>query len=346
MGSQFTGNQAQPQLEAILHIIGELVEVARESNSEIMQECAVGLDGTLLRTRQSELLKEFKGTMLAVQNMASKAVYEVETNLGSLENLPGVNSESEINRLLGCTLLGRRPSYKIRDSMSGIPSPELATYDEAISMSSSNFGRPIVALQPTLRNVWVIQHAYTKLLNYKETLIQRYLAAADQSAVASRRISREYYEDLGLGKLPSKNKLGNLLDVKYSSYNHATHDLQIVLVFKEQDGTLKYVEAVKGDQVDVGSGEEHSQYLILPVTEASIKNLYDAYRSLRKATSEQRRATKDKEFAAKLPVDEMDELQRQFSSAQSGLLDEVNISNTRKRRRMAGDEGEEGEDTN
>ncbi|KAI2783883.1 hypothetical protein F4815DRAFT_317774 [Daldinia loculata] len=340
MESQTTANQAQPQLGVLLQGIGKLVEAALSSNSAIVQDHAIKSDSTLLRSRQSELLKEFKDMMLAVQNRASKAIYEVETKLGSLEDLPGVSPGSEVNRLLGCTLLGRRPSYKLRDSVHGIPRPQLVTYDEASPMLPQNFGDPIVALQPTLRNVWVIQHAYAKLLNHKEVLIQQYLAAADESAVVSRKISREYYEDLSLGQLPSKNKLGNLLDVKHSSYNHATHDLQIVLVFKELDGSLKYVEAVKGDPVNIGNDKENGQYLVLPVAEASIKNLYDAYRSLRKATSEQRRATKDKEFAAKLPVDEMDELQKRFSSTGSGLLNETNVSSTRKRRRMVDDDGE------
>ncbi|KAI0106833.1 hypothetical protein F4814DRAFT_71371 [Daldinia grandis] len=340
MEPQTTTNQTQPQLEVILQGIGKLVEAALSSNNAIVQDHVVKSDSTLLRSRQSELLKEFKDMMLAVQNKASKAIYEVETKLGSLEDLPGVDPGSELNRLLGCTLLSRRPSYKLRDSVDGMSRPQLVTYDEASPKLPQSFGDPIVALQPTLRNVWVVQHAYAKLLNHKEALVQQYLAAADESAVVSRKISREYYEDLSLGQLPSKNKMGNLLDVKHSSYNHATHDLQIVLVFKELDGSLKYVEAVKGDPVSIGNDEEDGQYLVLPVAEASIKNLYDAYRSLRKATSEQRRATKDKEFAAKLPVDEMDELQKQFSSTGSGLLAETNVSSTRKRRRMVDDDGE------
>ncbi|KAK6949668.1 hypothetical protein Daesc_009751 [Daldinia eschscholtzii] len=338
MESETVSKQIQPQLEIILRGIGGLVEVAFESNDAIVQNDAIKSDTVLLRTQQSELLKEFEDMILAVQKRASKAVYEVKTRLGLLEDLPGVIAGGELNSLLGCTLLGRRPSYKLRDAVDALPCPQLVTYDETNPMPPENLRDAIVTLQPTLRNVWVVQHAYAKLLNYKEILIQRYLAAADESALKSRKVSREYYEDLSLAKLPSKNKLGNLLDVKYSSYNHATHDLQIALVFREPNGSLRYIEAVKGDPVDIESNE-NGQYLALPATETSLRNLYDAYRSLRKATSEQRRATKDKEFASKLPVDEMDELQRQFSSAGAGLVDKTKNSKTRKRRRTLDDDG-------
>ncbi|KAI1800313.1 hypothetical protein F4811DRAFT_33766 [Daldinia bambusicola] len=339
MDSQTTSNQAQPQLGIILRDIGELVGAALESNNIIVQDDANKADALLLRTRQSKLLKEFEDMMLTVQKRASKAIYEVKKELRLLEDLPGVITGGELNNLLGCTLLGRRPSYKLRDPVDAIPCPRLVTYDDSNPMPSDNLGDTTVTLQPTLRNVWVVQHAYATLLNYKEMLVQRYLAAAEEDAVKSRRISREYYEDLGLAQLPSKNKLGNLLDVKYSSNNYATHDLQVVLVFNEFNGGLRYIEAVKGDPVDIGNNE-NGQYLTIPATETSLKNLYDAYRSLRKTTSEQRRATKDKEFAAKLPVDEMDELQRQFTSVGAGLADETKDKRTMKRRRMLDDDNE------
>ncbi|KAI1463240.1 uncharacterized protein F4812DRAFT_453693 [Daldinia caldariorum] len=333
---------AQPQLGIILRGIGELVEAALEANNMIVQDDAVKPDALLLRTRQSELLKEFEDVILTVQKRASKAIYDVKTKLRLLEDLPGIITGGELNSLLGCMLLGRRPSYKLRDPVDAVPCPQLVTYDDTNPAPPHNLGDTTVALQPTLRNVWVVQHAYATLLNYKEMLIHRYLAVAEESAVKSRKISREYYEDLSLAQLPSKNKLGNLLDVKYSSSNYATHDLQIVLVFKEFNGGLRYVEAVKGDLVDIGNNE-NGQYLAIPATETSLKNLYDVYRSLRQTTSEQRRATKDKEFAAKLPADEMDELQRQFSSAGAGLVDDTKDSRNKKRRRMLDDDGHDDE---
>lgn len=126
-----------------------------------------------------------------------------------------------------------------------------------------------------------------------------------------------------------------------------------------------FVEAVTGDtivvnhdvvvDVDVDNTHGYSRsggaHLILPVTEASIRTLYDAYRALRAATSTQRRASKDRVFAATLPVDEVAELEKQFSFGGAGASAGVRgvggsepeighgeSTTGRKRRRMLEDE--------
>ncbi|KAI1414188.1 hypothetical protein F5Y13DRAFT_23056 [Hypoxylon sp. FL1857] len=334
-------DEAQPpQLEIILQSIDELM------NSAILQH-ATSSDDTSLRSRHLALEK-FKEMMVTVQRKAAKATHEVETKLGlisqrgmslivddaSLEDLVGVSLASNLNRLLGRMLSAGKQSYKLRDFSTGATSPQLVIDGDAAASFPMNPENATVVLQPTLRNVWVIQHAYAKLLNHKEHLIKQYLEEADPSVLLSRKFSREYYEELGLANLPSKNKLGNLLDVKSSSHHHANHDMMIVLVFMDFNGNHQYVEAVTGDSVDMSPNSQNNSYLILPVTEASVKKLYDAYRSLRKATSEQRRAAKDKEFAANLPVDAMDELQNFFKFGGSG---EPSQTSGNKKRRMLDD---------
>lgn len=127
------------------------------------------------------------------------------------------------------------------------------------------------------------------------------------------------------------------------------------------DGSPTFVEAVTGDTIimdhDVnvnnaqGDNSIGGAHLILPVTEASIRTLYDVYRTLRGATSAQRRASKDRAFAATLPVDEVAELEKQFNFGGVGVSTGVNgVSGSgpglgpgentmgRKRRRMLEDE--------
>ncbi|KAI1372348.1 hypothetical protein F4677DRAFT_432633 [Hypoxylon crocopeplum] len=340
-------DRGQPyQLDTILRSIDELVVATLALNETITQQHAASSDDdndTSLRSGQSALLKEFKDLMVAVQSKASKATHELETKLGidaqliesPLKDLAGVGPGSELNRILGCTPLGAKQSYKLRDLSAGTPSPLLITDDGTAQQNPSG---PVIVLQPTLRNVWVVQHAYMKLLNHKEKLIKQYLDAADPSAGVSRKFSREYYEDLSLANLPSKNKLGNLLDVKPSSYNDASHDMEIILLFVDLDGNFQYVEPVTGNTINIDRVTGSNTYLVLPVAEASIKKLYDVYRSLRKATSDQRRATKDREFAAKLPVDEMDELEKQFNFTGGDVSAGANGSSSKKRRRMLDDD--------
>lgn len=331
-----------PQLAVILQTIDELV------NNIILQHTNNG-DENSAGSRQSAL-KSFKEMMIAVQRKTSKATHEVEAKLGHssqlghglvtdapLEDLIGVSPESELNQVLRRMLLDGKSSYKLCTLLTSPPSPQLVTDEDTAASLSLKPGEPIVVLQPTLRNVWVIQHAYAKLMNYKENLIKRYLATADPSVGLSRKFVREYYEELALANLPSKNKLGNLLDIKRSSYNDANYDMMIVLVFMTPDSNFRYVEAVTGNTVDMGIGDESSSYLVLPASEASIKKLYDAYRSLRKATSEQRRASKDKSFAATQLADAMDGLQKQFDFGSSGEPIQTNGSGSKKRRRMLED---------
>ncbi|OTA94955.1 hypothetical protein M434DRAFT_235861 [Hypoxylon sp. CO27-5] len=331
-----------PQLAVILQSIDELV------NDIILQYTNNGGENSV-RSRQSAL-KSFKEMMITVQRKTSKATHEVEAKLGPssqlghglvtdapLEDLIGVSPESELNRVLRRMPLGDKLSYKLRTLPTSPASPQLITEEDTAASLSLNPEEPVVVLQPTLRNVWVVQHAYMKLVNYKENLIKQYLAAVDPGVALSRKFVREYYEDLSLANLPSKNKLGNLLDIKRSSYNNANHDMMIVLVFTNSDFSYRYIEAVTGNSVDVDTQDENTPYLVLPASEASIKKLYDVYRSLRKATSEQRRATKDKLFAANLPTDAMDELQKQFNFGSSGEPTETNGSGSKKRRRMLED---------
>ncbi|KAI2467595.1 hypothetical protein F4781DRAFT_401449 [Annulohypoxylon bovei var. microspora] len=349
---QPTDTDEPHQLGLILQNIDELTKETLLLNETIVQQHDTNSDDTSFHSRQSALLEKFKDIMIAVQRKTSKAVHEVEIKLGPnsqpglshdigdalLETLVGVSLESEPNRVLGQILLGGKQSYKLRNIVTSIPSPHMLVDDDTTALPPMNPGDPFVVLQPTLRNVWVVQHAYARLQNHKEKLIKEYLASADPSLGLSRKFAREYYEVLSLANLPSKNKCGNLLDVKRSSYNQATHDMMIVLLFLNPDGSPRYVEAVTEDDVNPDGEVDKSSYLVLPVAEASIKKLYDTYRSLRKATSEQRRAAKDKEFAAQLPMDAMDELEKQFNFGGSENSDRPNGGSSKKRRRMLDDE--------
>ncbi|KAI0380333.1 hypothetical protein F5Y04DRAFT_103482 [Hypomontagnella monticulosa] len=353
---QTGGDQAQPeQIRAIFRNVDELVEAVLASNDALKQQNAVASDSPSLRPRQSALLKEFRDLMIAIQSKTSKAICEVETVLkpelqaelgsaigdASLEDLAGVSQRSEVNRLLGCLSSSSKPSYKLRNFTANTPIPQLIIADDdgATVLPHDSEG-PIVVLQPTLRNVWVVQHAYARLVTHKTDLIKQYLAAVDPSVGVNKKYLREYYEDPGLANLPSKSKLGNLLDVKMSSQNHATHDMMIILVFTDINGNSEYVEAVGGDAITIDYTKEYSPYLILPATEGSIRMLYDTYRSLRKVTADKRRATKDKEFAATLPIDAMAALEAQFSFAENEKLGGKESTNTKKKRRRMLDDDE------
>ncbi|KAI1089179.1 hypothetical protein F5B19DRAFT_383599 [Rostrohypoxylon terebratum] len=300
----------------------------------------------------SQLLETFKDAMITIQRKTSKAIHEVETKLGPnsqlghnhevtdapLEDLAGVSAESEANRMLGQIRSGGKPSYKLRNQFANDPSPRLIVdNDDATAQQPTNPEDIFVVLQPTLRNVWVVQHAYARLQNHKEHLIKEYIASVDPGTALSRKFAREYYEDLGLANLPSKHKLGNLLDVRRSSHNQATHDMMIALRVQNSDGSARYVEVVTEADVNP-TGEVDGSYVVFPVAEASIKMLYDTYKALRKATSEQRRAARDKEFAANLPVDAMDELEKQFNIGSTEKLDQTDGNHSKKRRRMLDDE--------
>ncbi|KAI1440994.1 hypothetical protein F5Y02DRAFT_319440 [Annulohypoxylon stygium] len=300
----------------------------------------------------SQLLETFKDAMTTIQRKTSKALHEVETKLGPnsqfgssheianapLEDLAGVNVESEANRMLGQVRSGGKPSYKLRNHLASDPSPRLIVDNDATAPQATNPEDIFVVLQPTLRNVWVVQHAYARLQNHKEQLIKEYIASVDPGTALSRKFAREYYEDLGLANLPSKNKLGNLLDVKCSSHNQETHDMMIVLRVQNPDGSARNVEVVTEADVNPTGEVDGGPYVVFPVAEASIKMLYDTYKALRKATSEQRRAARDKEFAASLPVDAMDELEKQFNIGSSEKPDQADGNHSKKRRRMLDDE--------
>ncbi|RYP63406.1 hypothetical protein DL771_009304 [Monosporascus sp. 5C6A] len=314
MAQPATAEQAQPhQIGTILRNIDELVSEVLSKNEAILGNNAGKLDGR-------------------IQRKASKAIHEVESKLGPsaqaghvqgitdalLQDLPGLQPDDELNRLLGRTELNGKQSYKLREFFP--PSfiiPELATDDG--DMLSQQRKDHVVVLQPTLRNVWVIQHAYAKLLKHKEGLIKRYLDTVDPKAINSRKFSREYYEDLGLANLPSKNKLVSYLMSRV----------------QPSQGGFESIEAVTGDRVVMDDNIKSSN-LILPVTEASIRKLYGVYRSIRKATSEERRASKDKLFAATQPVNEVDTLEEQFNFTGGGEAGETGTG--RKRRRMLDDD--------
>ncbi|KAK7748247.1 hypothetical protein SLS62_008799 [Diatrype stigma] len=373
--SQTTAAPAPPiQITLILQSIDQLVNAVLSSNGTVSQGLSSSLgsgtenyDASFRPVHQANALKTFRDWMIEVQRKASKAMHEVETKLGPevqalgqshrhsiatdapLQDLPGVDPNTELNRALGRTELNGKQSFKLRDIVTSrlpssiIMSPQVVVADDgAAVLPPSHYGTSsgedkshMVVLQPTLRNVWVLQHAYAKLLNYKEGLIMQYFASAIEPTSGppmSRKFAREYYEVPSLANLPSKDKLGNLLDVRSSTYHsNATGDIMLVLVMPPDgngDGSPTFVEAVTGDtiivdqdvnvDVDVDVDNTHgdksgSAHLILPVTEASIRMLYDAYRALRGATSAQRRASKDRAFAATLPVDEVDELEKQFN---------------------------------
>ncbi|KAI1393035.1 uncharacterized protein F4822DRAFT_148962 [Hypoxylon trugodes] len=339
--------QAQRQpVETILRGIDELVERTISDNTNLEQNAA-NTDVVSLRFHQSALLKRFKGIMIEIQSKAAKATHDIESKLGpdsqlghmnpavndALEDLVGVPHDSDLNRVLGRTYLNDKQSFKLRNFSTGSPDPRIIVSDDSNVLFPSADG-PIVILRPTLRNVYVVQHAYVRLLNHKEKLIKDYFDSADLGVGSSRKFSREYYENLSLANLPSKNKLGTLLDVKHSSFSHSTQDLGLALVYTNPDGRLQCVEAVTGEVLNI-RGDNESSYIILPVAEVSIKKLYDTYRSLRDVTSEQRRAAKDKEFASKLPIDEMDVLTKQLGDGESNG---AGGGNSKKRRRMLDDD--------
>ena len=344
-----------PQIETIHQCIDSLVSDVLSSSDAAYQSHSSGLDDASRRAYQANALKTFRELMTDVQSKVSRAVHEVEQKFGpwvtqardahavadvALQDLAGISPDHELNRFLGRLEPGGKASYKLRDFRDRLPSsiiiPEIRV---ATTAQTQDNKRHAVFLQPTLRNVWVVQHAYVKLLNHKENLIKRYLSAAEFAPGASRKFHRDYYEDLSLANLPSKNKLGNLLDVQGSSYdNDATGDMMIVLVsLVSGSDSPVYTEAVTGDAISmdnsVGVGSGH---LVLPVTEASIRELYDTYKSLREATSEQRRASKDKAFAATQPIDEVAELEKQFNCATG--VESSGENTSRKRRRMLEDE--------
>ncbi|KAI1400249.1 hypothetical protein F4819DRAFT_381010 [Hypoxylon fuscum] len=267
---------------------------------------------------QSDLLQQIQGAMAMIQSQLPEETHEVETQLGPvahasipLQDLVGVNQSSELNQILGLVHLGDNHFYKLRNRVVDTTDFQLAIEDEALPNNFSSTSS-VVVLQPTLRNVWVLQHAYAKLLNHKENLIQRYLDETDRDAEESGEFSREYYEELDLANLPSKNKLGNLLDVNYSSLNDAAHEMMLVFAYVDIGGITQYAEAVTGTDINIDRNNDNDSYLILPVVEDSIKKLYDTYRTLRKATSEQRQASKDKALTAGQPVNTVEELQEKF----------------------------------
>ncbi|KAI5857385.1 hypothetical protein GGS23DRAFT_587835 [Durotheca rogersii] len=335
-----------PQIAIILRNIDELVENSLALNENARARYA-GNDADL-RDHQSSLLGAFRELMVAVQSKTAKAIHEVETKIGhpahasiaptavSLNNLPGVDPASDLNRLLGCQAHpSGKVSYKLREFATDLADIELVVESDGTAPGLSHRG-PAAVLQPTLRNVWVIQHAFIKMLKHKEELVKNYLDGADLKAGTSRKYLREYYEDLSLANLPWKSKLGNLLDVKRSSFEITAHDLTVVLAVPAPGG-LKYVEAVTGNVLSEKVKDDRTSHLVLPVTEASMKKLYDTYRSLRKGTSSQRRATKDKDFAATQPVDAVAELEKMFNFSGREPFDVVSGGN--KRRRLLDDDG-------
>lgn len=250
------------QLQVIRQNIDELVSAVISSNDAAISQnqnrtagggsSAEHLDDASLRAHQANAIKTFKDLMIEIQRKTSKAVHEVESKLGPsmqaghangvadalLQDLPGVAPGSELNRALARTELHGKQSYKLRDVVtanlpSSIVVPQIVVADDGGAAMLPVLGghegnHHVVVLQPTLRNVWVVQHAYAKLIHHKEGLIAQYLAtatAADTSnggrAVAggaagsnaagpppppSRKFAREYYEVLGLANLPSKDK--------------------------------------------------------------------------------------------------------------------------------------------
>ncbi|KAI1764707.1 hypothetical protein GGR53DRAFT_520147 [Hypoxylon sp. FL1150] len=326
-------DHAQPQqVAAILRSIDELVEATLESNKAAVElHTTANSDDASLRSHQSALLQGFKDLMVTIHSKVSKATHDVEMKLGPadrshvvtdslLQDLVEVDAGSKPNQYLGRIDLNGKPSYKLREFEAGVEDFQLAVDDGSVvgPPPPQDPGSPLVVLEATQRNVWVLQHAYAKILQHKENLIKEYLDAVDPKAGVTRRVAREYYEDLGLANLPTKKKLGNLLDVKQTSSDYATHDLTLVLVSTDRDnGSLQYVEPVSGNSIHLDRNNGNGQYLVLPVTEAGMKKLYDAYRWARKATSDQRRTESEREFAAKqnpdLQGDVMDGLQKQLS---------------------------------
>ncbi|KAI0179057.1 hypothetical protein GGR52DRAFT_534632 [Hypoxylon sp. FL1284] len=358
----FTQTQ-QHHIEAILRSIDEVTQATLESNKAAVQQNAASPDDPSLRSCQSALLRDFKDMMTTVHSNVSKATHEVESQLGpkahadrshvvtdsQLNDLVGVDTSSDPNRHLGYVDIRGKQSYKLRDFAAGTDI-QLAIDDNDNPGASSlqDNHDSVVVLRPTLRNVWVIQHAYAKISKHKEGLIKQYLAIVRPEAGVSHKFLREYYEDIGLANLPSKKKLGNLLDVARSSYNHETHDLTLILAFMDHDGIVKCVEPVTGDVINIEQSKDSRTYLILPMVEASLKKLYDVYRSVRIATSELRRADKNNPFAVQLRTDQtqaadiMEGLEKQFGSIGGMDLSSSDVSSDKrntKRRRPLDDVG-------
>lgn len=242
------------QLEVIQNNINELVSAVFSSNDAAVSAFSKSPqsveDAAALRTHQANAIQTFRDLMIEVQRKTSKAIHEVELKLGPsaagyatndgvtdddalLQDLPGVKLDSELYRTLGRMELHGKQSYKLRDIVTAhLPAsiivPQIIVADDGAGnamappyANNSGEGNHVVVLQPTLRNVWVVQHAYTKLLNYKEGLIAQYLkeviadSSADPSKAGggsttgpppSRKFAREFYEVPGLANLPSKNK--------------------------------------------------------------------------------------------------------------------------------------------
>lgn len=236
------------QITLILQNIDQLVNAVLSSNDAFSQNLSSSNssgpedeNASLRAAHQTNALKTFREWMIEVQRKASKAMHEVETKLGPgvqalgqthhhgvatgapLQNLPGVDPNTELNRTLGRTELNGKQSFKLRDTITSrlpssiIISPRIVVADDGAARlpslhyaTSSGDGKGhVVVLQPTLRNVWVLQHAYAKVLNYKEGLIMQYFASAAEPISGppmSRKFAREYYEVPSLANLPSKDK--------------------------------------------------------------------------------------------------------------------------------------------
>ncbi|XXH05335.1 hypothetical protein Hte_011761 [Hypoxylon texense] len=342
----------QQQLQTILRGIDELTETTLKAN----------VGASSLPSTQAALMQFFKKAMHKIKGKAYQASHEIEIKLApnvhadsQLEDLVGVDAGSDLNRRLGTIKLKGRPSYKLRDFTSGAEAVNLIVDQGPVTFPPPQ-GLQVVLL-PTLRNVWVLQHAFASILRHKESLIQEYLDAAGSAPGVKRKFVREYYEQTSLMYLPQKQQLGNLIDVKSSPYTHETHDLTLILQFQDHhDGSPRYEEPVTGeiihgvDQTDGGG----NSYLILPAVEASLQKLYGAYRAARVATSNERQATKDGKVAAALRADAgedaMESLEQQFSSIGGpdfhGTGGDVGSrgenSRSKKRRRVLDDDAGQG----
>ncbi|OTA98101.1 hypothetical protein M426DRAFT_28780 [Hypoxylon sp. CI-4A] len=316
-----SSDHTQPdKLGIILHSIDDLMKDALATNETLLQQNAASPDNGLLRSRQSSLLEQFRTMMVTIHSKASKLTHDIETELepiiaeASLEDLIGVDLKGGLNQSLGRMELAGKPCYKLRNAAPTIQIPRLMVEDGS-SSSATSPTRPedyVVVLDATLRNVAVIRHAYANIITHKEDLIKKYFDTVDNNILSSRKFKREQYEVLGMGALP-KTSYGNLLDIKHSSHHQSTHDMMIALAVEAPNGEVQYLEAVSNQKFKSGLVGKTNDYLVLPVAEATLKMLYDTYKSLRQVTSDQRRATRDKAFASTQPADEVDELTNQFN---------------------------------
>ncbi|KAI2622362.1 hypothetical protein GGR54DRAFT_638698 [Hypoxylon sp. NC1633] len=304
-GDQAVTGEPQPhQLGAILRSIDELVEATLASNEPVANE------GSELSAFQwppaLKKLDEFNDMMTAVRNKVSEAMREVQAGLGVrkvLKDLVSVGPMDKKNQLLSRSKGVKQQSqqsFKLREFSAGITNPQLINKVDADTTSQSNFVDPFLVLKPTRRNVAVLHHAYARLLRYKEAAIKSYLASVDPRSAANRYFKRDNYENQGMLDPPTKNNYGNLLDVERSSYSKNTQDLTLVLVFKLPGHGYHCEEPVTGTVMDKQQIDDHDSYLALPATETSLKKLYDAYVSLKKAVSAPGGVAKDREFEGKL----------------------------------------------